>query len=94
MPARLDLSGQTFGKLSVESFAGVSKGKAVWNCKCSCGNRIAAKAADLRAARVRCSHCLTTPVNKTPRVRVMAWQSLLGPELTEQLIREAHSGGL
>ena len=33
-----DLLGKVFGKLTVESFAGLHKSNPMWSCKCSCGN--------------------------------------------------------
>lgn len=40
MPARIDLTGQKFGKLTVLKFAGFSKTHhgSYWLCKCDCGN--------------------------------------------------------
>ena len=39
MSAFLDLSGRTFGRLTVVKYAGKSKhGLSLWECKCECGN--------------------------------------------------------
>ena len=38
MPNRLALEGQLFGRLKVEAFAGLGKGKnSLWLCRCECG---------------------------------------------------------
>lgn len=34
---RIDLTGKTFGKLTVLSYAGTMKDRALWNCRCECG---------------------------------------------------------
>lgn len=45
----LDLRGQRFGKLVVESLAGRDRRNLiVWRCKCDCGNETLAKSASLR----------------------------------------------
>jgi hypothetical protein len=39
MSKLINLSGQIFGKLTVLSFHGVNAdGKALWECRCDCGN--------------------------------------------------------
>ena len=36
----VDLTGQRFGKLFVDGYAGSRNGRSVWHCKCDCGNTI------------------------------------------------------
>ena len=56
---RIDLKGQTFGRFTVISFAGVdNEGKALWNCKCKCGNEKVVRSYHLRSGRVRSCGCL------------------------------------
>lgn len=39
MPAhRAQLEGQTFGKLTAHSFAGIRRKRTLWRCVCECGN--------------------------------------------------------
>lgn len=38
MPPRIDLTGQRFGRLVVESFSHMKKNISIWNCICDCGN--------------------------------------------------------
>lgn len=44
----MDLTGQTFGRLTVERLHAVEKGRAVWACRCICGNEAIVKAGNLR----------------------------------------------
>lgn len=37
-PKFIDLTGQRFGRLLVESYAGKKTGRTAWNCLCECGN--------------------------------------------------------
>lgn len=39
MPAITDIKGQRYGSLLVESYRGIEKRKATWNCVCECGNK-------------------------------------------------------
>lgn len=50
----LDLTGHTFGRLTVVSFAGRNaKNLIVWNCLCSCGNECFRTSSDLRNKSIR-----------------------------------------
>lgn len=53
MPAqRIDLTGQRFGRLVVESFAGSASNRdSLWRCICDCGNFINVRAACLKRNR-------------------------------------------
>jgi hypothetical protein len=55
----IDLTGQPFGKLIVESFAGKDKhGKAMWNCVCECSNRVTCNTGGLRSKNnITCGRC-------------------------------------
>jgi hypothetical protein len=58
-PRRIDLTGQLFGKLVVESFAEIVKGAATWNCLCDCGNRVVYRGSNLRRphGNITCGRC-------------------------------------
>lgn len=57
MPAKLNLIGQTFGRLTVISEA-PKKGKlTAWRCLCSCGNEITVATGYLNGGRVRSCGC-------------------------------------
>ena len=58
-----DLTGQTFGKLTVVSFAGSDKrGNAKWLCKCECGNEKAVRGGLLTSGRTKSCGCITKPI--------------------------------
>lgn len=55
--ATKDLSGQKFGMLFVESFAGTADGKSRWNCLCDCGGPVTVIAGNLLSGGSRsCGH--------------------------------------
>lgn len=53
-----DLSGMTFGKLSVLSYAGSTGGRATWRCKCECGNTCEVKGKYLLNGGTKSCGCL------------------------------------
>jgi hypothetical protein len=62
-PNFIDLTGQTFGKLTVIDRA-KNKGRyTMWNCKCSCGGTTTAQTTLLRNAVVRSCGCLIKETN-------------------------------
>lgn len=63
MGKKIDLTGATFGRLSVIQEAPSKKGsngssRCAWQCKCECGNTIVATTRDLRKGDVRSCGCL------------------------------------
>lgn len=54
----VDLMGQRFGRLVVVSYAGSKKGRAVWHCKCDCGNEIEVFSSYLRTGDTQSCGCL------------------------------------
>lgn len=54
----LDLTGQTFGYLTVEKLAFSKKNKKFWNCVCKCGERIITYTAQLRSGKTKSCGCL------------------------------------
>lgn len=57
MGKRIDLTGQTFGELTVIEFAGRMGGEAGWLCQCSCGCRTKVRGQSLRNGDTRsCGH--------------------------------------
>lgn len=58
LPKRvIDLSKQTFGKLTVVSFAGMRNNGAVWNCRCECGVEKPVSSNVLRMGKARSCGC-------------------------------------
>jgi hypothetical protein len=55
---RLDLTGQTFSKLTVVSFAGLQNKRRMWNCDCACGSTKVIAGNRLRNGGTRSCGCL------------------------------------
>jgi hypothetical protein len=56
---RLELTGQTFGRLTAIKFVGVDdRGYALWECQCECGQTKIVKAVNLRLGVTRSCGCL------------------------------------
>lgn len=66
MPKRLDLTGQRFGFLVVQSFAFYSKQKrhCYWNCLCDCGNKSIVSAQCLRRGYTKSCGCYNSKLKK------------------------------
>ena len=58
MPAKIDISGQRFGRLTVVCEAGRKGGQVTWICRCDCGNEHIAKGRDLRCGDVKSCGCI------------------------------------
>lgn len=54
----IDLTGQIFGKLTVISQAPSVNGRAMWNCRCECGNQVICPGRGLRDGSSRSCGCL------------------------------------
>lgn len=53
-----DLTGMTFGKLTVESFAYQNNARLnFWNCRCECGNTIIARSVFLKKGIIQSCGC-------------------------------------
>lgn len=50
-PKRIDLTGQRFGKLTVESLASSENGILIWKCKCDCGNEKLIRGGNLKSKK-------------------------------------------
>lgn len=55
---RLDLSGRTFGRLTVVEYAGAPNGKARWRCQCVCGIEKIFVASNLTRGLAKSCGCL------------------------------------
>lgn len=54
-----DITGQTFGRLTVLRYAGKSEdNRAMWECKCSCGTKIVTSGKSLRSGNTKSCGCL------------------------------------
>ena len=55
---RIDLLGQTFGRLKVLSYASTKNGRAYWNCLCKCGNTLEVSYLKLSRNKTKSCGCL------------------------------------
>lgn len=55
---RMNIVGQKFGKLSVESFAFARNNHTYWNCKCDCGNTFTASGKSMRSGNTTSCGCI------------------------------------
>jgi hypothetical protein len=58
MSALIDITGQVFGRLTVIGFAGTANRRALWLCRCECGNEHNAQGKLLRDGKVKSCGCL------------------------------------
>ena len=66
MPRALDLTGQTFGRLTVIERKGSDKQRnALWECLCTCGNTTVVAAIELRRGHTKSCGCLKIEMAKT-----------------------------
>lgn len=78
MPRRMDLLGQTFGRLTVVASAGSNtRGAALWHCRCACGGSTVTATGSLRDGNTTSCGCKgpetrrTHAMSKTPEY--VAW---------------------
>lgn len=93
----LDLTNKRFGKLKVVERAGISKnGRALWLCRCDCGNTIVTNATTLRLGEVKsCGKCLVDERIKHAREDLMTNKTIDGvqvPLLTKKVRSDSVSG--
>lgn len=91
---RIDLVGQKFGRLTVERLHAVEKGRAVWACRCLCGNEAIVKAGNLRRGSTSSCGCyrkehsalMSTTRGLTRSPTYLTWVSMIqrceNPEAT------------
>ncbi len=63
-PARKDLTGQRFGRLTVTGYAGKENGMHRWRCVCDCGKETVAGQSLLQNGRTKSCGCLQASVYK------------------------------
>jgi hypothetical protein len=54
----LDINGKKFGRLSVIKFSNMKNGRAIWECKCSCGKNIFVGVKELKSGNTKSCGCL------------------------------------
>jgi hypothetical protein len=66
MPKIIDLTGQTFGKLTVVSVASIRDRRGTsWNCDCACGNTFVMLGVRLRCGNAKSCGCIRKTVQRT-----------------------------
>lgn len=58
MPAAINLTGQRFGRLTVEFRVGTQNGSALWQCHCDCGKVVKAQTRYLRSGNIQSCGCI------------------------------------
>lgn len=58
MPAITDITGRVFGRLTVIERAGSANNRALWRCRCECGNEHITQGQRLRNGKVKSCGCL------------------------------------
>ena len=61
---KIDLSGQSFGRLVVMGEAENVNGRSAWRCRCSCGKEITTKTKYLRNGETRSCGCLVSDTSR------------------------------
>ena len=59
-----DLTGRVFGRLTVESQAGIRSHSAIWNCVCSCGNSVVVDGGSLKSGGTSSCGCFRRDANR------------------------------
>jgi hypothetical protein len=71
MPRRpLDLTGQTFGRLTAMRPVGRVRGSVLWECRCSCGATVRQPARGLREGEVISCGCYRAELGARSRARL------------------------
>ena len=73
----IDLSGYTFGRLTVTSFSDLRKGGAYWACRCVCGESIVARGGHLRSGGIQSCGCLAIERSIQAHIKHGLWRHSL-----------------
>ncbi|MBP2505588.1 hypothetical protein ABID82_005095 [Methylobacterium sp. PvP062] len=65
----VDLTGQTFGRLTVEARDGVMGGNAAWRCLCTCGGSARAAGRDLQSGHTSSCGCAKNEATSARSIR-------------------------
>ncbi len=60
MSRRIDITGMTFGRLTVVGFDKIVRSRCFWNCKCECGNNTSVFGKDIRNGHTKSCGCIKT----------------------------------
>ena len=83
----IDLTGQTFGRLTVRERAGsdAKNGGAMWLCDCSCGGVAKIRGSELRSSRRSCGCALAEHRQRGPGVMRVDSDARIREEMREDL---------
>jgi len=89
MPATIDITGQTFGRLTVINCLGRNKwGSIIWTCHCKCGATVVQSTGSLRAGQSKsCKRCAAQSHGFRYHPLYHCWKyilSALGPKPTPE----------
>lgn len=102
MSARIDITGNRFGRLTVIAFSHTGKwGKAVWACTCDCGNQTLISGEDLRSGNsISCGCFRRENIGNLTRTHALTktsiynrWKEMMGRCYNPQHPRYADYGG-
>lgn len=96
-----NLAGRRFGRLVVESFAGIIGKHSSWNCKCDCGNKVTTTSQRLRTQQTKSCGCFHSEVCRkrltthgaTSTQEFNIWMCMLTRCLNPKNISYANYGG-
>ena len=73
VPARIDLTGKRFGRLTVKAYEGLRNGKGYWRCVCDCGKEKLIPGLSLRSEKSTSCGCYRAELmSKTKRTHGMS----------------------
>jgi hypothetical protein len=76
-----DLTGRTYGRLTVIGYSHVNGKTAVWNCRCSCGTEKTVRSTDLKSGSTQSCGCLhrekTVTHGKTKSRCYRIWRGMI-----------------
>lgn len=67
MPAFIDLTGKSFGRWTVVSYAG--RGTSMWNVRCACGTEATVSGSNLKKGGTRSCGCLRVEVSRAKAIK-------------------------
>lgn len=71
-----NLNGQTFGKLTVISYAGSNRGRSTWNCECECGNHVVVNQMELVKGDTLSCGCLRSSFGELQIEKILKEQNI------------------
>ena len=86
-----DITGNKYGRLTVECFAGNRGKRSLWSCVCECGNRITVMGDDLKSGHTKSCGCLHKDIMKEKYLHDLTGKRF-GRLFVEELIGKNNRG--